>query len=222
MNNSKITKYTKFILWGTVVTSSLNAIFNLLFANLITTYFESETISEDTYIYLYNLLDSGFSFMSLFYAFFIFASMILLSKWFYTSCKLNHLSGVKGLETSPRWAWLWYAIPIANLVKPFQSLEETYKASFQRDDWEEITYPWVFPIWWGSFLVGGVFSNISVRMYWDLTEDSPYQDFVAEHYYALTSDILYIISAFALLQIVKTISDNQSKLNFEINFTKVN
>ena len=63
-------------------------------------------------------------------------------------------------------------------------------------------------------------SNISLRMYWDLTEDSPYQDYVAEHYFALTSDILYSISALALLQIVKTISDNQSKLNFEINFTK--
>lgn len=222
MNNSKITKYTKFILWVAAIASSLNAIFNLLLANLITTYFESQTISEDTYTYLYDLLNSGFILINLSFFFFHICSMILLSKWFYTSCKLNHLSGVKGLETSPRWAWLWYAIPIANLVKPFQSLEETYKASFQRDDWEEITYPWVFPIWWASLLVSGVFSNISVNLYMDLTEDSPYQDFVAEHYYALTSDILYIISAFALLQIVKTISDNQSKLNFEINFTKVN
>ena len=59
-------------------------------------------------------------------------------------------------------------------------------------------------------------------MYLDLTEDSPYQDYVTENYIALTSDILYIISALALLQIVKTISDNQSKLNFEINYTKVN
>lgn len=220
MNNSRITKYSKFILWGVVVTSSLSAFFNLLFANLITTYFESETISEDTYNYLYNLLDSGFIFMSLFYSFFLFASMILLSKWFYTSCKLNHLSGVKGLETSPRWAWLWYAIPFANIVKPFWSLEETYKASFQRDDWEEISNPWVLPIWWISFLAGNLFSNISVRMYWDFTEDSPYQDYITEHYFTLTSDILYFISALSLLQIVKTISDNQSKLNFEINFTK--
>ena len=217
MNNSRITKYSKFILWCNVVTNSLYACFNLLLANLITTHYETETISEDTFVYVYNLLDSGFTFISFFYTVFVFASMVLLSKWFYVSCKLNHLNGVKGLKTSPRWAWLWYAIPIANLVKPFQSLEETYKASFQREDWEEISYPWVFPVWWMSFLVGGWLSNISFRMYFNLTEDSPYQDYVAEHYYALSSEIFYIISALALLQIVKTVSENQNNLNFDMN-----
>ena len=147
-------------------------------------------------------------------------SFVLLSKWFYTSCKLNHLNGMKGLNTSPRWAWLWYAIPIANLFKPYQSLKETYQASTQRDDWKEISIPWAFPIWWMSYLSSSFASNISFRLFSNLTEDSPYQDYVTEHYVAFTGEFLWVVSAIALLQIVKTVSVNQSKLNFQIKYTE--
>lgn len=220
MNNLNITKYAKFIIWCSIVICSLNSIFNLLLANLITTYFESETISDETYIYIYNLLDSVFTILGLFYLIIVFTSFVLLSKWFYTSCKLNHLNGMKGLNTSPRWAWLWYAIPIAALFKPYQSLEETYQASTQRDDWKEISVPWVFPIWWLSWLFSNAASNYSFRLFSNLTEDSPYQDYVTEHYVAFTGEFLWVVSAIALLQIVKTVSANQGKLNFDKSYTK--
>ena len=220
MNNLNITKYAKFIIWCSIVICSLNSIFNLLIANLITTYFESETISDETYIYIYNLLDSAYTISGLVFLIILITSFVLLSKWFYTSCKLNHLNGMKGLNISPRWAWLWYAIPFANLFKPYQSLKETYQASTQRDDWKEISVPWAFPIWWMSYLSSSFASNISFRMFSNLTEDSPYQDYVTEHYVAFTGEVLWVVSAIALLQIVKTVSANQSKLNFQIKYTE--
>ena len=220
MDNSRITKFSKIIIWCVVVASFLHLIFNLLLANLTTTYFESEAITEDTFYYIGGLLDSGLFIVLLLYLFLMLVSYVLLSKWFYTSCKLNHLNGVKGLETSPRWAWAWYLIPIANLVKPYQSLEETYKASFQKEAWEEIHAPWVFPIWWMSFLASNIIYNFSANLSDTLTEDSWYENYVTFYYTVLVGDLIYIVSALALLQIVKTVSKNQSKLNFEINYTR--
>lgn len=219
MNNSRITKFSKIIIWCVVVVSSLHIFFNLFLANFLTTAFESEEITEDIYNYVGGLLAVSSNFLGLINVFFIFVSYILLSKWFYISCKLNHLNGVRGLETSPRWAWLWYAIPIATLFKPYQSLEETYKASFQKEDWEEILVPWVFPIWWLSWLVSGFLFNRSADQFFNLTEDSLFENWVTYYYTVSAFDLINIVSAFALLQIVKTISKNQSKLNFDINYT---
>ena len=77
-----------------------------------------------------------------------------------------------------------------------------------------------FPIWWMSFLSSAAASNISARLFSNLTEDSPYQDYVTAYYVSFTDDILWVVSAIALLQIVKTVSVNQSKLNFEIKYTE--
>lgn len=202
-----------------MVVSSLHIFFNLLLANILTTAFESEAITDYTFNYFVALLSEGSYFLGLIKVFFIFVSHILLSKWFYTSCKLNHLNDVKGLETSARWAWLWYAIPIAALIKPYQSLEETYKASFQKEDWEEIPVPWVFPIWWLSWIVSNFLGNRSANQFFDLTEETLYENWVTYYYTVSAFDLINIVSALALLQIVKTISKNQSKLNFDINYT---
>ena len=63
-------------------------------------------------------------------------------------------AGVPRLAFTPGWAVGWWFVPFANLVKPFQTVREVWKASSGNDVWEEPpTWP-VIGWWWGTWVVG--------------------------------------------------------------------
>ena len=63
-----------------------------------------------------------------------------------------------GLRFTPGWAVGWWFIPFANLVKPFQTVRELWKASHGAR-WREIpTWP-LLGSWWGVWLA----ANLHVR-----------------------------------------------------------
>lgn len=85
----------------------------------------------------------------------------------------NNLSALKAryLEFSPGWAVLWWFIPFANLVKPFQVVRELYNESDPGFD-EETGFltvsggtPPVVGLWWAAFLLSGFIYRISDAVY---------------------------------------------------------
>jgi hypothetical protein len=75
--------------------------------------------------------------------------------WIYNAaCNVRAL-GARGLQNSPGWAVGWYAVPIASLFKPFQAMEEIYKASLAPLGWARQRMPLVLPLWWGAWLLTG-------------------------------------------------------------------
>ena len=67
---------------------------------------------------------------------------------------------VSGLRFTPGWAVGWWFVPFANLVKPFQTMRELWKASGGEEDWRQSrTWP-VIGWWWAAWLTAGVLGRV--------------------------------------------------------------
>jgi len=185
--------------------------------NLMNDYFVEDLYSDGVYDVLAEKNDSRVEVIGGFYAVFIFASFFLVGRWFFVSAKINHLSGKKELNNSPGWSVGWYCIPFANLVMPYRSLKETFKASFDSEDWQNTKVPYDFPIWWATFLIGNSLSNVSFRMWSELGEAYTYKQLNQISYIDIVTDILLIINAIFLLRIVNTIYSNQKDKSFQLH-----
>ena len=216
MNNHFITKVTKYFLYGFMAVCFVNIISNIMQINLMNDYFFKNLYSDDVYEILAEKNDSRVAIVSGLYGLFILSSFFIIGRWLFVSSKINHLSEVKDLSISPGWAVGWYFIPFANLVMPYRSLKETFKASFKTDDWENIEVPHDFPAWWTTWIIGNILTNASLRLSLNMGESYTYVQLNQLSYVDICIDLLYIINSFALLRIIAIVSDNQKDKNFTL------
>jgi len=217
MNNHLITKSVKLCLYGLMALCFITIFSNFMQINLMNDYFVKDLYSDDIYEVLAEKNDSRVEIIGTFYVIFLCASFFLIGRWFFISAKINHLLGNKELKISPRWSVVWYFIPFANLVMPYRSLKETYKASFNSEDWQNIKIPYDFPIWWATFLIGNGLSNASFRMWLELGETYTYEQLNQISYVDIVADILLIINAIFLLKILDTIYNNHKDKSFQLH-----
>jgi hypothetical protein len=81
-----------------------------------------------------------------------------------------HAVGVPGLGFSPRWAVGWWLVPFANLVKPFQTVRELWKASSGDEAWGALP-TWPVIGWWWTCWVGGAIVGSAVGLVLRLRTD---------------------------------------------------
>ena len=217
MNNHFITKLVKYFLYGFIVVLFINIISNFMQINLLDDYFVRNLYSDEVFGVLADKNDARMEIINFFYAIFLFSSFFIIGRWLYVSARINHLSGIKGLNISPGWAVGWYFIPFANFVMPYRSLKETFKASFNREDWENVNVPDDFPAWWSTWLIGNIFYNISLRLDSSMGEEYTYEQLKQLSYVDIGADFLFILNSFALLRIVSAIYKNHKDKNFKLS-----
>lgn len=80
--------------------------------------------------------------------------------WIYRTYRNLPALGAAGLRYSPGWAVGYYFIPILNLFRPYQVMQETWKASDVRYDaetnWQSLSVPALLGWWWAVHLVSTV------------------------------------------------------------------
>ena len=67
------------------------------------------------------------------------------------------------LEFTPGWAVGWWFVPFANLVKPFQTVRELWKASHGGDNGRVVATWSVIGWWWGIWLGASVLGRFIAR-----------------------------------------------------------
>ena len=217
MNNHLLTKFVKLCLYGLMAVCVINIFSNFMQINLMNDYFVKGLYSEDVFYVLAEKNDSRVAIVSGLYGILLISSYFLIGRWLFVSSKINHLMGVKGLNISPGWSVGWYFIPFANLVMPYRSLKETFKASFNSEKWQNNKVPYDFPIWWATFLIGNGLSNASFRMDLALGETYTYQELNQISYIDIVADVVLIVNAIFLLRIVNIIYHNQKDKSFQLH-----
>jgi hypothetical protein len=80
--------------------------------------------------------------------------------WIYrVSRNAQRLAG-NTLPISPGWAVGWYFVPIGALWKPFEAIEQTWKASSAPMAWRSVPTPQLIRWWWGFWLAGGIAGGV--------------------------------------------------------------
>jgi Domain of unknown function (DUF4328) len=97
-------------------------------------------------------------------------SAIFFGIWIHRAARNLRALGRSGMKFSPAGCIGWYFVPFLNLVQPFKAMSELWRAS--EGDAESDGYGWwtmgtstsMLGVWWGTWIVGNIISNISTRM----------------------------------------------------------
>ena len=86
---------------------------------------------------------------------FQFIAGVLSLVWIYRVSRNAQRRAGYALPISPGWAVGWYFVPIGALWKPFEAIEQTWKASVAPLAWRSVPTPALLRWWWGVWLAGG-------------------------------------------------------------------
>ena len=145
-NNKRLTSMLKFCLLFEIFLTVAGLMVNALEITIFKTLSAGDHVHES----LFDLYDLWITFLSPVFSIVILATTILFFVWTYRVNQNAHHLGSNDLTFTPKWAVLWYFIPIAFLWKPYQALKETFRASFPDLSMptDLIKRPLILPIWW--------------------------------------------------------------------------
>jgi hypothetical protein len=124
------------------------------------------------------------------------------------------VAGADRLRFTPGWAVGWWFVPFANLVKPFQSVRELWKASDGAPQWSQTrTWP-VIGWWWAGYLVFNVLDGVASAYFADdaLTVDS----LITGDRISMAGDLGSIATAVLAIWIVRSVTRRQRALTVAI------
>lgn len=91
-------------------------------------------------------------------------AVVLFLCWTYRIARNVRALGAAGLSISSGWAVGWYFIPIANLWKPYEAMEEIWRASAAPANWKAQERGAILPWWWMLGLIANFGSYLSFKM----------------------------------------------------------
>jgi hypothetical protein len=120
----------------------------------------------------------------------------------------------QNMEFSSGWAVGWWFIPFANLVKPYQVMQEVWRESDPDFDAgsgflsnSAGTAPGYMSLWWAFWIISNIFSNICSRVY-----DPENMSTVAiSGYLFVITGIVSIIAAVLAIKVVRDITRRQDE-----------
>jgi hypothetical protein len=92
------------------------------------------------------------------------ACLIVVGRWIYVANANAHGFATEEMSISPGWAVGWFFIPLANLVKPYEGMKETWRASHNAAGlFEEAESP-VVGWWWGLWIANGIVGWVGMQL----------------------------------------------------------
>ena len=121
--------------------------------------------------------------------------------------------GAQGLDYSPGWAVGYYFIPILNLFRPCQVMQQTWRASdpayalAQPRLWKQAPGSAVVGMWWAFWLITNIASQVSTRI--NLNPQSTLQAFKIASLAAVVSSIAALFAGGFLIFVVLGLTARQ-------------
>lgn len=89
------------------------------------------------------------------------ATMVVFGTWIYLAGQNLLAAGIDDLQFTPAARIWWFAVPVANLFKPFEGMRELWNASHQHHPYSE-NGPLV-SLWWACYLLVS-FARLILRL----------------------------------------------------------
>ena len=128
---------------------------------------------------------------------------IIVFKWIKLANQNVRALGAKNLSFTPGWSVGWFFIPVANLFKPFNAVNELWSASHSPENWQADDKNRAVQKWWGLWIV----SNGLIQLSNNLEKNADSIDKIIQlSYINIGGEILWIILSLSLISLVKQIS----------------
>tara|TARA_E500000178_G_C16801604_1_gene652718 strand:+ start:28 stop:642 length:615 start_codon:yes stop_codon:yes gene_type:complete len=137
---------------------------------------------------------------------------IVIFKWIYRSNINAGLLGAKDMKFSPGWSVGWFFIPVVNLWKPFQAMQEIYNASLNPANWKDLGKPKIVLQWWGLWMISNSLNQFNNKK---AEKAETISELINVNLLNQAGEILWIILCVTFLSLVKKISKSQLE-NFSL------
>ena len=129
--------------------------------------------------------------------------------WQHRSQANLHAARLRELDYTPGWVVAWWLIPFANLVKPFQTVRELWKASSGDDPW------WLNPTspligwWWAAWIAALVLERAATAVF---NGAATLDTLISSSRLYLAYEVVVIIAAVLAIAIVRAVIERQEGL----------
>lgn len=144
---------------------------------------------------------------------------VLFLMWKHRASKNLAALGVSNQRFSPRWAVAYYFIPILNLFRPYQAMEEIYLRS--RIDTASTPSYSIVTAWWCLWLISWIIGGALLSQFLNLREND-IDAHIALNYAIIVGDFLTIVTGILVFVVVRRITENQETKWIKIAETKEN
>lgn len=126
-----------------------------------------------------------------------FFNMVIVCMFMYRANSNVRALGATGLDNTPGWCGGYWFVPILNLFKPYQCMNEIHKASTNRNgrQWKSAASHPLMGVWWGCWLIGGFLTRFENRMAFQGID-------LGNGRFALSIAVVVLMSAAALTLVV--------------------
>lgn len=142
---------------------------------------------------------------------------VLFLMWKHRASKNLAALGVSNQRFSPRWAVTYYFIPILNLFRPYQAMEEIYLRS--RIDTASTPSYSIVTAWWCLWLISWIIGGALLSQFLNLREND-IDAHIALNYAIIVGDFLTIVTGILVFVVVRRITENQETSWSKIEETK--
>lgn len=133
-------------------------------------------------------------------------TMVINAIWIYRASKNAAFIDPHPNRIRPGWSVGWYFIPIANLWKPFTAMQEIWNSSYSPTKNPEAPAPTLLTLWWTCWILNNIIATGLSRVQFR-TEDI--DTYMTINKAMLFSTVLSTLSAYFLIQIIKSVSERQ-------------
>jgi hypothetical protein len=122
--------------------------------------------------------------------------------------------GAQPLRFGKRWAIAYWFIPIVNLFRPKQVVNDIWRGSDPElpavaHHWQDRPVPKLFHWWWALWLLSSVVSNVAFRRQLDTAETAEEAVEVARSYVVI--DVVDILPAILAILVIRAITRRQEE-----------
>lgn len=141
------------------------------------------------------------------------AAAVFFVRWLLQARRNVDALGARGLVHAHKWAlWGWF-VPIFNLFRPYQVVEEIWRGSDPQPGrplaiLSEST-PVMLPVWWGCWLVRGVLGQFAFRRQVGLGDTPDVAGLIHVERLLATGAALSVVAAVLAIRVVRGIDGRQ-------------
>jgi hypothetical protein len=135
---------------------------------------------------------------------------VVILRWIYRARACVDALEATGMHFTPGWSIGWYFVPIANLWKPFQALNEIWKASSEPRSWSDQPTPELLRWWWGFWILANSLGQAVYRL---SLHAKTLEEFQRLSLVSIASSVTDIVLSMTFMAIVARI-DNMQRRHF--------
>jgi hypothetical protein len=203
-------KPTQAISWSLIVMLGLWILISLV--TIVSTYMDIELFGGIDKWTVYTEANGDSLVISLIMLTTYLLTSALFLFWFYRVHKNLPALGVKYLEYTSGWAVSGFIVPLLNLIRPYEVMEEVWNASnpaiMEEGGWRTKNTAGMVNWWWGLYLASWYAARFAFKQ--PINPESPVSIFMSDGAFALAK-LVSITSAVVTIFLIIDIDDRQQE-----------